>query len=166
MAYTVRGRFWKGLFVFLVLSLAISSVDYLWLLHTGRLGQKKAIGVVELKGVIDDDKGEEVVSLLERGRKDSRIGAILLRVESPGGMVAPSQEIYQEILRVRKSGKKVVASIGSVGASGGYYAASACDKVFADGGSLTGSIGVIFSVSNLQELMKKDRREAGGFEER
>ena len=140
---------------FLVLSVALSAIDYAWLLHTGRLGEGKAIALIELRGVIDDQKGEEVVSLLERARRDGRVGAVLLRVESPGGMVAPSQEIYHEILKVRSGGKKVVASIGSVGASGGYYAASACDKVFVNGGTLTGSIGVIFSVSNLQELMKK-----------
>lgn len=155
MAGTVKSRFLRGILAFLVLSLALSAVDYAWLLHTGRLGKGKAIGVLSLKGVIDDEKGEEIVSLLEQARRDGRIGAILLRVESPGGMVAPSQEIYQEILRVRTGGKTVVASIGSVGASGGYYAASACNKIFADGGTLTGSIGVIFSVSNLQELMKK-----------
>ncbi len=151
----MKSRFLRGLLAFLVLSLALSAVDYAWLLRTGKLGRGKAIGLITLKGVIDDEKGEEVVSLLEQGRKDGRIGAILLRIESPGGMVAPSQEIYQEILKVRSSGKKVVASIGSVGASGGYYAASACDKIFANGGTLTGSIGVIFSFSNLQELMKK-----------
>jgi protease-4 len=155
LAERVKSRFLRGFLAFLILSLALGAADYWWLLHTGRLGKGKAIGLITLKGVIDDQKGEDIVSLLEEGRKDSRIGAILLRIESPGGMVAPSQEIYEEILRVRAGGKKVIASIGSVGASGGYYAASACDKIFADGGTLTGSIGVIFSVSNLQELMKK-----------
>lgn len=151
----MKSRFLRGFLAFLVLSVALSAVDYAWLLHKGEIGTGKAIGLITLKGVINDEKGEEIVSLLERAHKDGRIGAVLLRVESPGGMVAPSQEIYHEILRVRAGGKMVVASIGSVGASGGYYAASACNKIFASGGTLTGSIGVIFSVSNLQELMKK-----------
>src|SRR3990170_3595593 len=79
---------------------------------------------------------------------------IVLRIDSPGGAVGPSQEIYREVLKTTE-GKKVVASMGGLAASGGYYIASAANRIFANPGTITGSIGVIMAFSNFEELMKK-----------
>src|SRR6185436_16569611 len=76
-------------------------------------------------------------------------------INSPGGSVGAVQEVYDEILRLKKSGKKVVVSMGDVAASGGYYVACAADKIYANPGTLTGSIGVIFETGNVQSLLKK-----------
>jgi protease-4 len=80
---------------------------------------------------------------------------VVIRVNSPGGVVAPTQEIYSAIQRLRKSGKPVVASLGSVAASGGYYVATAADLIYANPGTLTGSIGVIMQLANVEGLLKK-----------
>jgi protease-4 len=98
---------------------------------------------------------EDVVAQLEKARKDDNAKAIIIRINSPGGSAAGSQEVYSEINRVRKDGKPVYASMGSVAASGGYYIASACDKIYADGGTVTGSIGVIFETADMSALFKK-----------
>jgi protease-4 len=118
----------------------------------GTLSLKEKIGVIPVEGTITDS--ETVVSQLVKFRKDGRIRAIILRVNSPGGGVAPSQEIYREIRKTIKK-KKVIVSMGSVAASGGYYISSAADKIVADPGTLTGSIGVIVEFVRLQELMQK-----------
>jgi protease-4 len=80
---------------------------------------------------------------------------VVVWVNSPGGVVAPAQEIYGAIQRVKKSGKPVVASLGAVAASGGYYVASAADRIYANPGTLTGSIGVVLQMANLEGLLKK-----------
>lgn len=98
---------------------------------------------------------EDIVAQLEKARKNRSAKGILLRVNSPGGSAAGAQEIYDEIVRVRRAGKPVYCSMGSVAASGGYYVAAACDRVFADGGTITGSIGVIFETADLSGLFKK-----------
>ncbi|MDD5687627.1 MAG: signal peptide peptidase SppA [Elusimicrobia bacterium] len=100
----------------------------------------------------DSDK---IVKRLKKISEDSSVKAVVLRINSPGGTVAAVQEIYSEILKVKKSGKYVVASFLDVAASGGYYIAAAADKIVANPGSLTGSIGVILQVGNFTELMKK-----------
>lgn len=110
------------------------------------------VGVVELTGVIVSSK--KIIQQIKQFRENRSIKAIVLRVNSPGGGVGPSQEIYREIVKTRKI-KKVVASLGSVAASGGYYAASAADGIMADPGTITGSIGVIMEYANFQEIMKK-----------
>jgi protease-4 len=94
------------------------------------------------------------VAQLVEFRKDRRIKAIILRVNSPGGAVGPSQEIHREIRKTIGT-KKVVASLGSVAASGGYYVASAADKIVANPGTLAGSIGVIMEFVQVEELLKK-----------
>ena len=96
----------------------------------------------------------EVVEQLKKYRKDSRVKAIILRIESPGGGTAASQEIYREVQRTVPK-KKVVASMGNVAASGGYYVALAANKIVANPATLTGSIGVIMELSNIKELLNK-----------
>lgn len=112
------------------------------------LGPK--VGVVELTGTITDSK--DIVGQLHELRKDDSIKAIVLRIDSPGGAVAPSQEIYRAVLRTKKT-KKVVCSMGTVAASGGFYVASACDKIYASKGTITGSIGVISEFPQVSQLM-------------
>jgi len=115
------------------------------------LGQKVAI--IEIYGTISGSN--EVIRQLKKYSKDSSIPAIVLDIDSPGGAVVPSQEIYEEVLKARKAGKKVVASLRSLGASGGYYVACSADTIVANPGTLTGSIGVIFEFPVVQELFKK-----------
>lgn len=113
----------------------------------------KRIALIEIKGTILDPR--PVVKQLKRYTKDDAIPAIVVRIESPGGGIAASQEIYGEIQQTRAAGKKVVASMGSVAASGGYYVAVATDTIVANPGTITGSIGVIAEIPNTGELWKK-----------
>src|SRR5512143_101546 len=113
---------------------------------------KEKIAVLPLEGAITES--DSLVAQLVEFRKDRRIKAIILRVNSPGGGVGPSQEIYREI-RKTIDVKKVVASMGSVAASGGYYVASAADKIVANPGTLAGSIGVIMEFVQAEELLEK-----------
>lgn len=115
-----------------------------------KFGEK--IAVIPIKGIITDS--EPIVSQLVKFKNDKRIKAIILRIDSPGGGVGPSQEIYREIRRTIKT-KKVIASMGSLAASGGYYTASAANKIVANPGTITGSIGVIIQYIELEELFKK-----------
>ena len=111
------------------------------------------IGVVDLDGVIVSPK--QVVTQLKHFADDDSIKAIVLHVNSPGGGVAASEEIYREVKRIRDEKKKrIVASIETVGASGAYYVASATNKIYADKGSIVGSIGVIAEWVNYGELLK------------
>jgi len=110
------------------------------------------VGVVEVKGVIADSR--VTLKQLDRFKQDRNIKAIVLRVNSPGGAVGPSQEILREVQKVRKT-KKVVASLGTVAASGGYYVACAADVIMANPGTTTGSIGVIMQFANLEQATKK-----------
>lgn len=108
------------------------------------------VGVIEIFGVIADSKA--TIDKIVKFRKNNSIKAVVLRIDSPGGAVGPSQEIYEEITKTRKV-KKVVASLGAVGASGGYYVACAADKIVANPGTITGSIGVIFEFMNVKDLL-------------
>ncbi len=118
-----------------------------------RLGGSK-VALITVDGVILDSK--EVIEQLEKYRTNPSVKAIVLRINSPGGGVAPSQEIHEEILKTRQIDKKpIVASMGSVAASGGYYIASATDLIVANPGSMTGSIGVLLQVPNISGLMQK-----------
>ncbi|RKX25882.1 MAG: signal peptide peptidase SppA [Candidatus Zixiibacteriota bacterium] len=113
-----------------------------------------SVGVVNMYGVMYEESGRPVIEQLKKWQDNSSIKAIVVHINSGGGGVAISQEIYDAILRVREE-KPVVASMASVAASGGYYIACAADRVVANPGSLTGSIGVIASYHTFQELMKK-----------
>ncbi|MEN6356305.1 MAG: signal peptide peptidase SppA [Armatimonadota bacterium] len=98
---------------------------------------------------------EDIVEQLEQARKNNGAKAIVIRINSPGGSPAGSEEVYNEINRVRDSGKVVYVSMGDVAASGGYYIASPCTKIYSDANSVTGSIGVIMSTADMSELYKK-----------
>lgn len=110
------------------------------------------VGIVEINGIIADAKN--AIHNLKRFREDSSVKAIVIRINSPGGAVGPSQEIFREI-RKTSSSKKVVASMGSIAASGGYYIAAGADGIVANPGTITGSIGVIMGFTNYQELLRK-----------
>jgi len=148
----------------LVLLLAISTVFFgLFLVFVfvtmGNLVKDKSllsrggvsVGVVRINGAIMDS--QRALKEFKEFEENSSIKGIIVRIDSPGGAVGPSQEIHDAIIRVRKS-KPVVASFQSVAASGGYYIAVAADKIVSNAGTLTGSIGVIMSMANLSELYK------------
>jgi len=155
-----RSRVW----IWLLLSggafllFAIFVVTLIYLSFRGRdeesySGFGPKIAVVELEGVIISPK--KVVKQLKQFADDDSVKAIVLHVNSPGGGVAASEEIYREVKRIRDEKKKrIVASIESVGASGAYYIASATNKIYADKGSIVGSIGVIAQWVNYGELLK------------
>lgn len=111
------------------------------------------VAVVELEGVILDV--QDLLADLKSHRENPVVRAIVVRINSPGGVVAPTQEVHQALVKVREAGKPVVASLGAVAASGGYYVAVAADRIYANPGTLTGSIGVIMQLANIGELMKK-----------
>ncbi|HPL64521.1 MAG: signal peptide peptidase SppA [Syntrophales bacterium] len=110
------------------------------------------VGIVPIKGIITDSK--TIIEQITKYGDDSRIKAVVIRIDSPGGGVAPSQEIYDAVLELRKK-KNVVASMGSVAASGGYYIACAAERIIANPGSVTGSIGAVMHFSNFEETLKK-----------
>jgi protease-4 len=121
---------------------------------TSRFAFGDKIAIVEVRGVITQSSG--VIEELHQYLEDDGVKAIILRVDSPGGGVGPSQEIYREIMRIKSDSKrKVVTSMGSVAASGGYYIACASDLIVANPGTITGSIGVVMQFSNFEELLKK-----------
>lgn len=133
--------------------LIVGIASYGYLKHEGfALLTGNAVAVVTVQGVIEDSR--DIVRSLDRVADNGGIRAAVLRVDSPGGGVAASQEIYDAVLRVRAK-KPIVASLGAVAASGGYYIASPCDAVVADAGTLTGSIGVILQMGNFSELLKR-----------
>ncbi len=112
----------------------------------------QGVGIIELKGVITSS--EKTIANLNDFKKKDNIKAIVVRIDSPGGAVGASQEVFRELRRVNRE-KPVVASMGSVAASGGYYAAIGAEKIVASPGTLTGSMGVILKFANLEEIFKK-----------
>ncbi len=113
---------------------------------------QERVGVVEIKGLLTDSR--TAIKQLDRYRDDDNIKAIVLRINSPGGAVGPSQEILREVEKVRAK-KKIVASLGTVAASGGYYIASGANLIMSNRGTITGSIGVIMQFTNVEGLTKK-----------
>ena len=144
-----------GLMVFSILFslfvISIWALSYVASRDDNWWGSEK-IAVVEIKGVILDP--QPVVEKLIKFRKNENIKAIVLRIDSPGGAVGPSQEIHAEVKKVQRE-KKVLVSVGSAAASGGYYIACAADKILVNPGSITGSIGVIIETLNVEELLQK-----------
>jgi protease-4 len=114
---------------------------------------QSSIAVIDVTGVIVD--ADKINRQLERFGQDESVKAIVLHIDSPGGGAAASQEVYHEVLRVRNElHKPVVASVESVGASGAYYIASGCDRIYANPASVVGSIGVIMEWTNYGDLLK------------
>jgi protease-4 len=111
------------------------------------------VAIVELEGIIVEV--DDLVRELKRHRENPLVRAVVIRINSPGGVVAPTQEIHAAIRRLREAGKPVVAALGAVAASGGYYVAVAADQIYANPGTLTGSIGVVMQLANVGGLMKK-----------
>lgn len=128
---------------------------------------RSAVGVVRVQGIIRGGDGggriagagafsERIVKWLRQAQKDNSIKAVVLRVDSPGGGVTASDEIYEEVVRTRSEfGKPVVVSMGSLAASGGYYISAPADRIYANPTTITGSIGVITMIPNYEELMDK-----------
>jgi protease-4 len=110
------------------------------------------VGIIPIEGIIGDSG--ELIEQINEFADDRGIRAVVLRIDSPGGGVVPSQEIYQAVRELKKK-KKVVASMGSVAASGGYLIAVAADRIVANPGSITGSISTVMHYANVEELMKK-----------
>jgi protease-4 len=138
-----------GIFVFSMIAAAITSMkrgggaDF-------AIGDK--VAVVPIEGEIFEAR--DTLDALHRYAETSAVKAIVMRINSPGGAVAPSQEIYEEIQKIRaRTGKPIVASLDNVAASGGYYIASACDEIVSNPGSITGSIGVILQWMELKDLV-------------
>ncbi len=161
MAENGRSRVWLWVLIgggaFFLFVLAVFTLVYVALHAGGRQAGMHAfgdkIGVVDLEGVILDPN--DVVDQLRRFADDDSIKAIIVHVNSPGGGVAASEEIYREVKRVRDDKKKrIVASIETVGASGAYYVSAATNKIYADSGSVVGSIGVIAEWVNYGDLMR------------
>jgi protease-4 len=161
MADNGRSRIWLWIVIgggaFFLFVLAVFTLVY-FALHaggqqTGIHGFGDKIGVVDLDGVIVDPN--ETVDQLRRFADDDSIKAIIIHVNSPGGGVAASEEIYRQVKRIRDEKKKyIVSSIQTVGASGAYYVSSATNKIYADSGSVVGSIGVIAEWVNYGDLMR------------
>lgn len=114
--------------------------------------RKEGVGVIEVRGVIS--VADQIVARLSEFREQGNIRAIVLRIDSPGGAVGASQELFTEVKRTNAV-KPVVVSMGSVAASGGLYAALGAEKIIANPGTITGSIGVIIKFANLEELFEK-----------
>lgn len=138
-----------GLLTVLILG-SLAMVRWMW--HAPKDPGAGTVGVVEIDGAIADSR--TITEHIRRFREDDTIKAIVIRINSPGGAVGPAQEIYREI-RKTVGTKTVVASMGAVAASGGYYVASAADGIVANPGTITGSIGVIMGYTNFRELLEK-----------
>jgi len=110
------------------------------------------VGVVEIQGIITESK--DIIRLIKRFRENDDIKSIVIRIDSPGGVIGPSQEIYREIRKTTQE-KKIIASMGSIAASGGYYIAAATNGIVANPGTITGSIGVIMAYTNFRKVLDK-----------
>lgn len=130
--------------------IVISIVAALFGGRAGVTGDK--VAVVKLEGVITDT--DDILAEFKSVAEREDVKAVVLRIDSPGGAVGPSQEIHREVTRLRET-KKVVASMGAIAASGGYYAASAAERIVANPGTITGSIGVVVEFVNAEELLSK-----------
>jgi protease-4 len=144
---------WKRVFWMILAALVLFMIGKSILPELLEAG-KEGVAIVRVEGPILDSY--QTVEELKTFADDPLVKAIVIRIDSPGGGVAPSQEIYNAVNRVRREhNKTVVASMGTVAASGGYYIAVATDRILANPGTLTGSIGVIMQMANFQELLEK-----------
>ncbi|UCH81077.1 MAG: signal peptide peptidase SppA [Nitrospiraceae bacterium] len=147
----------KKVLIFFAIIFIITAILSFIVTFSKKVVPGEKVALINVTGVILDSSG--AVEELKTHTKDNSIKAIVLRVDSPGGAVAPSQEIYKEVLKAREK-KKVVVSMGSVAASGGYYISAPADRIVANAGTLTGSIGVIMEIPNVKGLMEKIGIEA------
>jgi protease-4 len=136
----------------LVFFVGLSLITMAWWKKDSFWSAKDKVGVIEINGLIT--KSLPTLKNLRKFSDEEHIKAIVVRIDSPGGAVGPSQEIMREIEKVRKK-KKVVASLGTVAASGGYYVACAADLIMTNPGTATGSLGVIMKLVNVEDLVKK-----------
>jgi protease-4 len=146
--HLLRKAFWlfaMGVGIMILINLFFPDLD---------LSTDDRIALIRVEGVILDS--QTTIGELKRFSENPSVKAIVIRIDSPGGGVVPSQEIYDAVKRVRsKNNKAVIASMGSVAASGGYYIAAATDRIVANPGTLTGSIGVIMETANVEGLLQK-----------
>lgn len=158
-------------FLYIVLASALLAA-VLVVLNSGRAGHGLGssvlagdkVAVVDISGVLtsthpvsrDSSSARSIIEELEEHARDNTVRALVLRIDSPGGTVVAAQEVFAAITRLReKTNKAVVASMADVGASGGYYIACAADRIYANPGTITGSIGVIMEFPNVKELFGK-----------
>ena len=146
---------WLGLFLIAsIVSIVIVALLFVTIMSVdGFLISPRSVAVIEILGPIVSSM--PVVEKLERYIKNDNIPAIVIRLNTPGGGVVASQEIFETVIKARYAGKKVIASMGAVAASGGYYVAAACDTVIANPGTITGSIGVIINYADFSDLYQK-----------
>lgn len=121
----------------------------------GLIRYEGAISEAGEGGLISHGGSRRFIEQCEKARLDNDIKAVVIRINSPGGSAAASQEMYQAVLRLKKANKEVVCSMGEMAASGGYYVAAGCDRIFANGSTLTGSIGVIAQFLEFSPLLKR-----------
>jgi protease IV len=143
-------RIRRALVIIFIIIIVVFVTSFLIGLTGKSFGDK--IGVVEIDGVITDST--ELLADIVKFREDDAIRGVILRINSPGGAVAPTQEIFREVQKLRGK-KKVFVSMASVCASGGYYIAAAGERIYANPSTITGSIGVIMEQPVFEELMKK-----------
>jgi len=141
-----------GLWLFLALGLAVFVASYTGVKFGGPMGRGE-VALVRVEGPIMDTR--DLVGTIRGYAKDHRVRALVLRVDSPGGGVVASQELHDAVAAFKESGRPVVTSMGTVAASGGYYVAAPSDLIVANPGTLTGSIGVIMSMANVEKLLDK-----------
>lgn len=149
MKKTVAMRIFKGVFIILILAFFIQAMLLFFSDETAGITGDKIV-TLELSGVILDSSG--FIRKIKKFEENPNVKGYIIKINSPGGGVAPSQEIYRYL---RKLKKPVYASMSSMAASGGYYVAAACDKIYALPGTITGSIGVIMKFTNMKELYSK-----------
>ncbi len=142
----------KFFLILLVLFFCIVVISLVLVIFQKNIPIGERVALVSIEGPILDSKG--TIDEIKEHLKDPSVKGIVLRIDSPGGAVAPSQEIYEEV-RKAVAKKKIVVSMGSVAASGGYYIASPATRIIANPGTLTGSIGVIMEIPNFEGLMNK-----------
>ena len=158
----MKKGYWLLFFSFMLLGLSGFTLFLAWAIFSAEGGKplipgKNRVAVVEIKGGIFDPK--PTIEELNRVYENDGLKALILRIDSPGGGVSASQEIYDAVLRVKEK-KKVIVSMGTVAASGGYYIAVAADSIVALPGTITGSIGVLMDYANIQGLLELLRVKA------
>ena len=147
-----RPFLWGCLTILLVLGMFFLLLFGVSRIDSFSMSRSERVAVLPVIGVISDS--EQFIEHLKRYGKDNSVKAVILRINSPGGGVAPSQEIYEEVRKLNEK-KPVLSSMGSIAASGGYYIASATRKVYANPGTMTGSIGVVMPFMNMKDLVDR-----------